>query len=333
MSQMIFSGSRAGDLGDEVARALAGELGRRSSAADLLHVVLDLLDHPRGEPGRDDPAQPGVPGVVHVDHRAEELEELDRHVDDARGARRPEQNTSGLPAGLDDVRVPDYRVVAAARADQSGSGSVKYGGSCRASEAGRSRHGASPATAPRNRSRTGRCRRRLAGGSVSSRAGAFRLGLRRFPSWHTGGLAATRCCPEAMLVSWIARTPSPVLCPITLPACVIRASCWLRPPTAGLDAPVPSCPGWLVRDLLGHLGFVHRWAAGHVTGRSDQALAALRSEELLGLAPADESLPGWFRQGHAALVRALQDAPPELDCWTFPCRAIAPGVLGPQAGA
>jgi uncharacterized protein (TIGR03083 family) len=86
---------------------------------------------------------------------------------------------------------------------------------------------------------------------------------------------------------------------------------------AGLDAPVPSCPGWLVRDLLGHLGFVHRWAAGHVTGRSDQALAALSEQELLGLAPADESLPGWFRQGHAALVRALQDAPPELDCWTF----------------
>ncbi len=86
---------------------------------------------------------------------------------------------------------------------------------------------------------------------------------------------------------------------------------------AGLDAPVPSCPGWLVRDLLGHLGFVHRWAASHVTGRSDPALAGISEQELIRLAPADESLPGWFRQGHAALVSALQEAPPELDCWTF----------------
>lgn len=86
---------------------------------------------------------------------------------------------------------------------------------------------------------------------------------------------------------------------------------------AGPDAPVPSCPGWLVRDLLGHLGFVHRWAAGHVTGRSDQAAAALSEQELLGLAPADELLPGWFRRGHAALVSALQGAPPDLRCWTF----------------
>jgi len=27
---------------------------------------------------------------------------------------------------------------------------------------------------------------------------------------------------------------------------------------AGLDAPVPTCPGWLVRDLLSHAGGVHR---------------------------------------------------------------------------
>ena len=33
---------------------------------------------------------------------------------------------------------------------------------------------------------------------------------------------------------------------------------------AGFDAPVPACPGWRVRDLLKHLGYVHRWAAGYV---------------------------------------------------------------------
>ncbi len=36
---------------------------------------------------------------------------------------------------------------------------------------------------------------------------------------------------------------------------------------AGLDALVPTCPGWRVRDLLRHIGFVHRWAAGYVAGQ------------------------------------------------------------------
>ncbi|MFJ7770051.1 maleylpyruvate isomerase N-terminal domain-containing protein [Streptomyces sp. NPDC097107] len=30
---------------------------------------------------------------------------------------------------------------------------------------------------------------------------------------------------------------------------------------AGVDAKVPTCPGWQVRDLLRHTGMVHRWAA------------------------------------------------------------------------
>src|ERR1700752_1604641 len=35
---------------------------------------------------------------------------------------------------------------------------------------------------------------------------------------------------------------------------------------AGMGAPVPSCPGWAVRDLLKHTGYVHRWATGIVAG-------------------------------------------------------------------
>lgn len=36
-----------------------------------------------------------------------------------------------------------------------------------------------------------------------------------------------------------------------------------------LDAPVPTCPGWTVADLLGHLGGIHRWATALVTAPSD----------------------------------------------------------------
>ncbi len=29
--------------------------------------------------------------------------------------------------------------------------------------------------------------------------------------------------------------------------------------SADLDAPVPYCPGWVLRDVVAHLGWVYRW--------------------------------------------------------------------------
>jgi hypothetical protein len=34
---------------------------------------------------------------------------------------------------------------------------------------------------------------------------------------------------------------------------------------AGMDARVPTCPEWVVRDLVRHQGDVHRWAAANLT--------------------------------------------------------------------
>ncbi|HZC39386.1 MAG TPA: maleylpyruvate isomerase family mycothiol-dependent enzyme [Streptosporangiaceae bacterium] len=87
---------------------------------------------------------------------------------------------------------------------------------------------------------------------------------------------------------------------------------------AGLDADVPGCPGWQVRDLLTHVGFVHRWAAGFVRDRlSRPAGGGGTEQEMLRSGPADRSLPGWFADGHASLVRTLAAADPGLTCWTF----------------
>jgi uncharacterized protein (TIGR03083 family) len=86
---------------------------------------------------------------------------------------------------------------------------------------------------------------------------------------------------------------------------------------AGMGAAVPSCPGWAVRDLLKHTGYVHRWAAGFVTRGLARPQGGHSEAEVLGQGPGDAELPGWFRQGHAALVRALEEAPADLDCWTF----------------
>jgi uncharacterized protein (TIGR03083 family) len=86
---------------------------------------------------------------------------------------------------------------------------------------------------------------------------------------------------------------------------------------AGMGAQVPSCPGWAVRDLLKHTGYVHRWATGFVAQARARPAGALPEEEILDQGPGDAELPGWFRAGHAALVRALSTARPDLDCWAF----------------
>jgi uncharacterized protein (TIGR03083 family) len=84
----------------------------------------------------------------------------------------------------------------------------------------------------------------------------------------------------------------------------------------GVDAEVPTCPGWRVRDLLGHLGGVHRWAASYVsTGRSEPFTREGRAEFA---APGDDdALLDWFRDGHRALVDTLTSADETVMCWTF----------------
>lgn len=86
---------------------------------------------------------------------------------------------------------------------------------------------------------------------------------------------------------------------------------------AGLDATVPACPGWQVRSLLKHLGYVHRWAAGYVGEQQASRVGRSSEAEILSQGTDGGSLVGWFREGHAALVRTLGAAEPGLNCWTF----------------
>lgn len=82
------------------------------------------------------------------------------------------------------------------------------------------------------------------------------------------------------------------------------------------DAAVQTCPGWVARDLLRHLGGVHRWATTCVA----EARAEPPSESLEALAggwPCDEERADWFEAGYLALAAALESAPADLRCWTF----------------
>lgn len=85
---------------------------------------------------------------------------------------------------------------------------------------------------------------------------------------------------------------------------------------AGLDAPIPSCPSWSVRDLLAHTGGVHRWATFHVASSSDKPTSP-DEEEALFAHPDDDGLLEWFEAGHRTLVETLRAAPSDTDCWTF----------------
>lgn len=80
--------------------------------------------------------------------------------------------------------------------------------------------------------------------------------------------------------------------------------------------PVPTCPDWRLRDLVRHVGGVHRWATGFVSGDGVQPPDG-DLERLVGGWPEDAELAMWFRVGHRALVEALVSAPVDLEAWTF----------------
>ncbi|HEX4176619.1 MAG TPA: maleylpyruvate isomerase family mycothiol-dependent enzyme [Acidimicrobiales bacterium] len=82
------------------------------------------------------------------------------------------------------------------------------------------------------------------------------------------------------------------------------------------DAPVPTCPEWMSRDLIRHTGGIHRWATRFVAeARAEPGSQTL--EEVAGGWPGNEELADWFEAGYIGLVAALEAAPPDLQCWTF----------------
>jgi uncharacterized protein (TIGR03083 family) len=81
---------------------------------------------------------------------------------------------------------------------------------------------------------------------------------------------------------------------------------------AGLQAPVPTCPEWTVRDLVAHQGMVHRWAASLVRGQRDVDAEAF---EAAGLAEPDPL--EWLRDGVIELAETLTRAPEDTAAPVF----------------
>jgi uncharacterized protein (TIGR03083 family) len=86
---------------------------------------------------------------------------------------------------------------------------------------------------------------------------------------------------------------------------------------AGPGTAVPTCPGWAVRDLVAHTGGVHRWATAFVAEGRTEAMGDDEKLRYYDTAPGDPDLVDWYTECHAALVAALESAPPGLACWSF----------------
>jgi uncharacterized protein (TIGR03083 family) len=85
---------------------------------------------------------------------------------------------------------------------------------------------------------------------------------------------------------------------------------------AGVDAPVPTCPGWTVADLLEHVIRGDLWARTIVEqgkrGITDRVLPEAPADQ-----PEGEALVPYFRTGAKALVDALASIDSSTPVWTF----------------
>ncbi|MEX2550839.1 MAG: maleylpyruvate isomerase family mycothiol-dependent enzyme [Nitriliruptoraceae bacterium] len=90
-----------------------------------------------------------------------------------------------------------------------------------------------------------------------------------------------------------------------------------------LDAPVPSCPDWRVRDLLHHLGSVYRTFRRVAEEGWMERPPAPASEDRPQAD--DDGIVAWTDQQAELLVRALERLDPSAPRWNF--------SPGPQVGA
>jgi uncharacterized protein (TIGR03083 family) len=84
----------------------------------------------------------------------------------------------------------------------------------------------------------------------------------------------------------------------------------LTPVGGGLGAEVPWVPAWTARDLLAHLGAVHRWATEIVRAGGTQA-----PHPAGRFRPPQDDLAGWYALGLTELVATLRTVDPDAPAW------------------
>lgn len=94
---------------------------------------------------------------------------------------------------------------------------------------------------------------------------------------------------------------------------------------AGLDAAVPTCPGWTVSDLVLHIGEVHRWATAVVANEATKLSSV--PTDFLGPLPDRAETFGWLRGGATKLCETLAAADPSVEYAAFLNDPMMPRLL------
>ena len=85
--------------------------------------------------------------------------------------------------------------------------------------------------------------------------------------------------------------------------------------SAGLDAPVPTCPGWSMRDLVTHVGLAHRWALANLAGKGPSEWPT--EDSVTAEAAAAPDLLDWFDEGLVTALQTLAASPEDLQAFFF----------------
>ncbi len=87
-----------------------------------------------------------------------------------------------------------------------------------------------------------------------------------------------------------------------------------------LDTPVPSCPGWDMAALVGHIGTIQTWVAHMVETLAQQRV----DRKTLPVPPTGPEVIPYFRAATARMLTALTQANPDAAVWTFmPARRVS----------
>jgi uncharacterized protein (TIGR03083 family) len=91
-----------------------------------------------------------------------------------------------------------------------------------------------------------------------------------------------------------------------------------------LTVGIAACEGWDMRSLVRHLGLIHLWAAGTVVAAQDDWLDSMDIPdmarywpELASSWPDDTELISWYSATKDNLIRVLESAPADHQCFSF----------------
>ncbi|MFE5095046.1 maleylpyruvate isomerase family mycothiol-dependent enzyme [Streptomyces sp. NPDC056638] len=86
---------------------------------------------------------------------------------------------------------------------------------------------------------------------------------------------------------------------------------------ADLNATVPTCPDWTLRDLAVHVGGAHRWVGEIVRTRATEVVPHERVPESRPEGDDPAVLDAWLADGAARTVEALRAAGPDQEVWSW----------------